>query len=164
MDRSQSDPKASAGLAFLLSQVGAHSAAKFAERLEPLNLKPAHVGILTVIADADGISQQALAERLGVFASRLVALIDELAEKGLVERRNRPVDRRSYALFLTETGQTTLQTVSAIAREHQASICMALSDEEQGQLAELLRTIARDQGLAPGVHPGFRLLGRETKS
>ncbi len=49
-------------LAFLLSPVGAHSSAQFAERLEPLGLKPPHVGILRLIAQLDGLSQQALGE------------------------------------------------------------------------------------------------------
>ena len=83
------------GLAFLLSQVGAHASARFAERLEPLGLKPPHAGILRVIEQADGLSQQALGEKLGMFPSRLVAVLDELEERGLVERRDSPTDRRS---------------------------------------------------------------------
>src|SRR5579872_2166678 len=92
------------GPAFLLSQVGAHSSARFAERLEPMGLKPPHVGILRVIDQADGLSQQALGERLGIFPSRLVAIVDELERLGLIERRHNPTDRRSYALYLTKTG------------------------------------------------------------
>jgi DNA-binding MarR family transcriptional regulator len=49
----------------------------------------------------DGLSQQAIGEKLGMFASRLVGLIDELEKLDLVERRNSPSDRRTYALFLT---------------------------------------------------------------
>ena len=71
-------PEPAAGLAFLLSQVGAHAAARFAERLGPMDLTPAHAGILRAIERADGLSQQALGERLGVFPSRLVGMLDEL--------------------------------------------------------------------------------------
>jgi hypothetical protein len=56
-------PDPADGLAFLLSQVGAHVAARFAERLEPLGLRLAHVGILGVIRQDDGFSQQAIGER-----------------------------------------------------------------------------------------------------
>ncbi len=81
MARSRSTPTLPGptdGLAFLLSQVGFHSSARFAERLDPLGLKPPHVGILRAITGADGLSQQALGEKLGVFASRIVGLIDDL--------------------------------------------------------------------------------------
>ena len=72
-----------------------HSAGRFADRLAPLGLKPPHAGILRALDRADGLSQQALGEALGTFPSRLVARLDELEERGLVERRDRPGDRRS---------------------------------------------------------------------
>src|SRR6478735_6440506 len=103
MPRSRATPRSpdpAAGLAFLLSQVGAHSAARFAERLDPLGLKPYHAGILRAIREADGLSQQSLGERLGMYPSRLVALLDDLERRGLVERRDNPADRRSYSLYL----------------------------------------------------------------
>jgi DNA-binding MarR family transcriptional regulator len=149
------------GPAFLLSQVGAHSAARFAERLESLGMKPPHVGILGVIRQADGLSQQALAEALGTLPSRLVALLDELEGRGLVERRDRPSDRRSYALYLTDAGRDALETIGRIAREHQDALCAALDEGERAQLAALLARIAAEQGLMPGIHPGFRRLGDE---
>jgi DNA-binding MarR family transcriptional regulator len=155
------DPPAPAtvGLAFLLSQVGAHAAARFAERLAPLNLTPPHVGILWVIKLADGLSQQALGEKLGVFPSRLVTLLDELEQRGLVERRDSPTDRRSYALYLTDAGRDSFDQIGRIGREHQDALCAALNESEQEQLAQFLTRIAAQQQLTPGVHPGFRRLG-----
>jgi DNA-binding MarR family transcriptional regulator len=156
MPRPTPDSSAPAdGLAFLLSQVGAHSSVKYAERLEPLGFKPADVGIMRVIRQSDGLSQQALGEKLAMFPSRLVGIIDELERKGLVERRNSPTDRRSYALFLTQAGQKALVQIGKVSREHQDSVCAALNDAERVQLADLLRRIVAQQGLTPGVHPGF---------
>jgi len=66
------------GLAFLLSQVGAHAAARFAERIAPLKLKPHHSGILRILENDAGVTQQALCDLLGMFPSRLVGLLDEL--------------------------------------------------------------------------------------
>jgi DNA-binding MarR family transcriptional regulator len=152
-------PDGAAGLAFLLSQVGAHAAARFAERLEPLGLKPAHAGILRVVEQSDSLSQQALGERLGIFPSRLVAVLDELEGLGLVERRDSPADRRSYALYLTEAGRAALERIRRIGREHQDAICAALDDSERAQLAGFLARIVAEQGLTPGIHPGYRKLG-----
>jgi DNA-binding MarR family transcriptional regulator len=166
MARSRSTPSSpdpAAGLAFLLSQVGSHSANRFAERLEPLGFKPAHAGILRVIKQSDGLSQQSLGEKLGIFPSRLVSLIDELERLHLVERRSSLVDRRSYSLYLTDAGREALEKIGLVSRDLQNSVCAALDETERAQLAEFLRRIAAEQGLVPGVHPGFRKLGREGK-
>src|ERR1700760_1411300 len=108
-------PDPADGPAFLLAQVGAHAAARFAERLEPLGLKPPHAGILRVIRQADGLSQQALGEKLGMFPSRLVGVLDELERRGLVERRDNPSDRRSYALHLTDAGRDVCEQIDRIS-------------------------------------------------
>src|SRR5262245_62562965 len=103
--------------AFLLAQVGAHAAGKFAERLLALGLVPAHAGTLRLINASSGISQQALSSKLGLPPSRLVALLDELEERGLVERRASAEDRRVYALHLTRRGREILEAITKIARE-----------------------------------------------
>jgi DNA-binding MarR family transcriptional regulator len=146
--------------AFLLAQVGARAAAKFAERLAVLELSPAHAGVLRFIHASSGISQQALSAMLGVPPSRLVVLVDELEERGLVERRDSPEDRRVYALHLTRKGGEVFEAVSVIAREHDDATCSGLSTEERDTLSALLVRLADQLGLTPGVHPGFAHLGR----
>jgi DNA-binding MarR family transcriptional regulator len=146
--------------AFLLAQLGAHAASKFAERLRKLGLAPPHAGTLRIIHASAGISQQALSAVLGLPPSRLVALLDELEERGLVERRSSEEDRRVYALHLTRKGSGLLDGIAKLAREHDDAMCKALSAEERETLGGLLRRIADQQGLTPGVHPGFAQLGR----
>ena len=72
---------------FLLAQLGNHAATKFAERLEPLGFAPYHAGIFRILAQNPGVSQQDLAKTLSMHASRLVGILDELQQRGLVERR-----------------------------------------------------------------------------
>lgn len=145
--------------AFLLAQVGAHAAALFAERLSPYQLTPANAGILRLVAQSPGLSQQELAKRLRMHASRLVAFVDELEKKGLLQRQNSAEDRRVYALRLTEKGAETLKLIGQVARDHQRALCAPLSEEEQILFADLLLRIAQSQGLEANVHPG---LGRAT--
>ena len=57
------------------------------EALEPVGIDPREFLLMRFVAASEGQSQQALAERLGVPASRMVALVDRLEEAGLVERR-----------------------------------------------------------------------------
>jgi DNA-binding MarR family transcriptional regulator len=149
--------------AFLLTQIGSHAAARFAERLSVLELAPAQAGILRAIAARAGTSQQELAGSLGMLPSRLVPFLDELEARELVERRDHPGDRRLYALHLTPKGTRLLGELGRVAREHDAAICAALSGEERAQLGALLGRIADEQGLAPGVHPGFARISNPGK-
>jgi len=149
--------------AFLLAQLGSHAAGKFAERLARLHLLPPHAGILGILRKSGGLSQQALAEVLQMHPSGLVAIIDELEERGLVRRQDSREDRRTYELHLTDKGQVALRDIGRIAQEHNDSLCAALSQHEREQLTEFLQRIANQQGLTPGVHPGFSRLGRRQK-
>jgi DNA-binding MarR family transcriptional regulator len=144
------------GTAFLLAQVGAHAAARFAERISELGVIPADVGLLRMIAIQPGRSQQSLAEELGVVPSRVVALVDNLERKGLIERRRNPQDRRNYALHLTTEGTHVMTKMRGIGTAHENDICAALDETQRAQLAGLLEAIATQQGLTPGVHPGYQ--------
>jgi len=141
--------------AFLLTQIGALVSLEFGERIAKFNLVPQHAGIVRMLRMAPGLSQRALADRMGMLPSRLVALVDELEEKGFVERRQDRDDRRTHALHLTETGAEVAQTISRVGMEVDTEVCTALSAEEKAQLTGYLARIADQQGLAPGVHPGY---------
>jgi DNA-binding MarR family transcriptional regulator len=153
-----STPGRPGSLAFLLAQVGAQAAQRFAERLAELGLSPAQAGILRAIAAQPGRSQQALGGELGLIPSRMVAFIDGLAERGVIERRRNPADRRLHALHLTAAGEALLREVGRVARQHEQETVAGLAAGQRAVLAELLAVIAEGQGLAPGVHPGYRRL------
>jgi DNA-binding MarR family transcriptional regulator len=148
------------GVAFLLAQLGAHAAAAFADRIRPLRLTPPQAGVLRRLAQFPGQSQRELADALGMHAPRLVALIDELEDRGLVGRDRDPRDRRNYAISLTDEGRQLLAELGRVARQHEHTITAALDNNERAQLLTLLRRIAKEQNLRSGVHPGFRRLGR----
>jgi DNA-binding MarR family transcriptional regulator len=144
------------GAAFLLAQLGAHAADRFGERIKRLRLAPRHAGILRIIARTPSCNQRMLAKKLRVLPSRLVILLDELAGKGLVERRRSTKDRRHSELILTRRGRTMLEKLSKLAAEHEADLCAALTAAERDTLAALGRKIVHQQGLTPDVHPGYR--------
>lgn len=141
---------------FLLSQVGALAAARFAERLADLDLQPGDVGILRLIAVDPGLSQQALAGKLGVVPSRVVALIDVLQKKGLVMRERSVKDRRNHELQLTDAGKAVMAQMREIGAAHEEDVVHALSPSERRALGTLLAKIAESHQLAPDVHPGYR--------
>jgi len=144
---------------FLLAQVGAHASSRFGDRLQRLGLTRPEAGILRLVGASGGLSQQRLAAALGIHPSRLVAILDELESKGLVERRPHPEDRRTYAIHLTDAGEATWKEVARVAREHNEALLAALKPREREELGSLLQAVADEQGLTPGVHPGYRRLG-----
>ena len=153
----------SPGIAFLLSQLGARSAQEFARLLDSLKLSPADAGSLRLLRQSPGISQQQLAETLGMHASRLVAIIDTLESRKLIARAPNPDDRRLYSLRLTTRGTETLAEIGNIARTHNELMCSGLKNSEAEQLAALLQKIAAAQGLTPKVHPGYKDLKPPTR-
>jgi DNA-binding MarR family transcriptional regulator len=143
----QSDPVT----ASLLAQLGAHATARLTSRLVALELVPAHAGILRILTGKPGMSQCALAMALGTLPSRMVAYVDELERKGLLERRQHESDRRNNALYLTKAGRTAYRATSRLTQEHQQALLAGLSEQQRMQLAELLSLVATHQGLIPAA-------------
>src|SRR5215471_6367784 len=146
------------GVAFLVSQVGAHAALAFGERLTLLDLKPHHAGILRMLGSNPGLTQQALSELLGVFPSQLMHLLDFLQKRQLIERREAPGDRRSYRLHLTRKGRSTLARIGELTQELESDFFAALSVAETRLLQDLLARVVAQQKITPGVHPAYRQL------
>jgi DNA-binding MarR family transcriptional regulator len=146
------------GVAFLLAQLGGHAAVRYGERISELGLTRPQSGLLLAIARGPGRSQQALAAELGTPPSRLVALLDGLDRQGAIERRRNPADRRHHAVHLTDAGRDLMRRLAAVSAAHEAELTANLDDAEHEQLRVLLARLAGQQGLTPGVHPGYRSL------
>jgi len=147
--------RAPSTLAFLLSQVGIHAARQFAERIAAVDLQPPLFRVLNLIDAAEGRSQQAIGEATQVPPSRMVALVDELEQRGLVERRPNPDDRRVRALFLTAKGRKTLARGREIAAEHEKELTRGMAAADRKRLTELLQKIVDEQTIGRGIHPGL---------
>jgi DNA-binding MarR family transcriptional regulator len=99
-----------------------------------------------------------------MYASRLVAVIDDLEERGFIERQPSNTDRRLYALHMTKSGKEQISAIGAIAREHGRDLLDGLSNDERLTLTTLLERVAKNQGLQEGVHPGYRNLSDGTSA
>ena len=75
-------------------------------------------------------------------ASSMVAVIDELEELGLAERRPHPDDRRKRAVYLTPKGRRTLERARAAAIETAQEVFAPLDERELETLRKLLRKLA----------------------
>jgi DNA-binding MarR family transcriptional regulator len=147
--------RAPSTLAFLLSQVGIHASRQFAERIAEVNLNPPLFRVLNLVDAAEGQSQQAIGQAIEVPASRMVALVDELEQRGLVERRPDPDDRRVRALYLTKKGRQSLNRGRKIAKKHEEDLTRGLGEADRKRLLGLLQKMVDQQALGRGVHPGL---------
>jgi DNA-binding MarR family transcriptional regulator len=146
---------AARGLGFLLSQVGAHSSRRWAERLAAIDLDSRQVMLLWNIAAREGRSQNSLATSMHLPSSRIVGLVDALERRGWVKRRTNTADRRAKTVHLTGAGRNALDLILAVAAEHEAELSQGLQTSQRDALVELLERVAHSQGLVPAVHPDF---------
>jgi DNA-binding MarR family transcriptional regulator len=142
-------------LAFLLSQVGIYASKRFAERIATVGLQPPLFRVLNLVDAEEGKSQQAIAARIEIPPSRMVALVDELERLGLVERRPDPKDRRVRALFLTAEGRRCLARGRKIAKQHEEELTKGMKAADRERLVNLLQKIVDEQAIGRGVHPGL---------
>lgn len=144
---------------FALSTLGFAVATRFRERLAPLGIEPRDFALLRAVAAEEGLSQQALGEQLCIPPSRMVAFIDALQDRGLLERRPHPGDRRAHALYLTAAGRKLLAKAVTVAAGFERELCAGLSAAEREQLLALLGEVREQLGLPPGVHSAHLAAG-----
>jgi DNA-binding MarR family transcriptional regulator len=98
--------------------------------------------VLTVLAADYPLSQHEAAGRLGVDRTTMVALIDELQAKGLVERHRSPEDRRKNIVQLTEAGAHCLDGAGRARNEIEREFLAPLGDELSEQFVRGLQILA----------------------
>jgi DNA-binding MarR family transcriptional regulator len=146
------EPEAFRAIGFLLSSLGHAVAAQFSARLAPLELEPRQFALLRRVALHEGGSQQAMGERLGIPPSRMVALVDELEARELLQRRPSPSDRRAHALHLTPAGRRLLARAAKLAAAFEHELTQDLDAAERARLLDQLDLIAQRLGVPRGVH------------
>ena len=85
----------------------------------------------------------------------MVALVDELEQRGFVERRPDPKDRRVRALFLTPEGRRCLARGRKIATQHEEELTRGMAAADRKRLVDLLQKIVDAQAIGHGVHSGL---------
>jgi DNA-binding MarR family transcriptional regulator len=101
--------------------------------------------VLITVADEPVRTQAALAEAIGADKTRIIPVLDDLQERGLIERTPDPSDRRNHLLSVTAAGSTLFQAVQSSIRTYERQLLNRLPpDERRG----LLRALARLSSLS----------------
>ena len=115
----------------------------FGKSLSDQAISPGRFGVLALIAANPGLTQSRLALATQLDRSTMVAVIDQLEARSLVERRAAPNDRRSNALWLTEAGKKLLRTMKQRVKAHETHITAALGEQDAARLIEMLSRIRK---------------------
>jgi DNA-binding MarR family transcriptional regulator len=132
---------------FLLFRASAMSLALANEMLAELRLNARQAGILTMVTEREPMTQKDLGDALGIDRTTMVALLDDLEEKGYAARRRHPHDRRAFLVHPTDAGRRAQAAAVRTLDEQQREFLAPLTATERAQLAALLkRLLGHQQG------------------
>jgi MarR family transcriptional regulator, organic hydroperoxide resistance regulator len=108
--------------------------------LAPLGLRPREYWLLHLAGCGD-FSQHRLAEKCGMDPSSLVAILDDLEQRGLVRRQRNPEDRRVQWVQRTEAGDQLFRRAQPRAQRAEEKQLSVLSAAHQRQLLAAMRKL-----------------------
>jgi DNA-binding MarR family transcriptional regulator len=127
---------------FLLARLGHGFKAKAIARAEAAGFELYDYSVLAILAEGVRETQGTIAATLGVDPSRLVALLDSLEERGLVERQRDPLDRRRHVVSITADGKRELARIRRVFKQLEDEFFAPLDDETRAEFHELLIRLA----------------------
>jgi MarR family transcriptional regulator, lower aerobic nicotinate degradation pathway regulator len=134
---------------WLVGQAALRAQRAVNERLGAVGGHRREFSLLTALDESGPDSQAALSRRCGIDRSDMVALVNDLARAGLVERRPDDADRRRNVVSLTPSGRERLQTLREVVAAAQDELLGPLSPSERDRLVALLTTVLEHPPPAP---------------
>ncbi len=127
---------------FLLARLGHGFKAKAIARAEAAGFELYDYSVLAILAEGVRETQGTIAATLGVDPSRLVALLDSLEERSLVERQRDPLDRRRHVVSITADGKRELARIRRVFKQLEDEFFADFDDDTRAAFHELLIRLA----------------------
>jgi DNA-binding MarR family transcriptional regulator len=127
---------------FLLKRLGLIAKEQTVDAFEGAGAVPYDYAVLTVLSQGACATQATIADALNYDRSYLVGLLDELENRGLIERRRDLNDRRRHVVTLTKTGEKELVRLRALIEGVEAELFAPLTAAERKSLQALLAKLA----------------------
>lgn len=125
----------------LLSLAAMQSDRLVNEELTRVGARKWHYAVLATLDEFGPASQSELSRRTGIHRSDMVAVINELADHGRVERSPNPADRRQNIIAVTERGHRLILELDKLLAEVENEVLAPLNPSEREQLARLLAAL-----------------------
>ena len=138
---------------WLLGLTAQHSHRLVGDGFSSVGARGYHYRLLATLEEFGPASQAALGRRSGIHLSDMVATINELADRGLVERAPDPSDGRRNIISLTAAGKRQLRRLEKRLAETQDELLAPLSPEERRRLIELLSKLSDHHNRRTGPTP-----------
>lgn len=128
-------------LGYLLKHAYLRLTEESSRALAPYGIDGRELAVLAVLDTHAGLSQLEAAGKLGIDRTTMVALVDALEEKELVERRRSPQDRRKNIVQLTPTGRERLDDAESARQEMERRFLAPLSSADATRLVRTLQSL-----------------------
>jgi DNA-binding MarR family transcriptional regulator len=104
--------------------------------------------VLLALGESPTRTQAALAAAIGADKTRLIPVLDELQDRGLIERRPDPADRRARLLSVTPSGKRLRESVQRDIQRREERLLSRLPPGDRAAFLRALQTLA---GLPPAM-------------
>src|SRR3954464_5217508 len=130
----------------LMIKLGRITMHRFTEALEPFGIRPRHVAALIELRDRGELTQQSLCGQLHLDPTNLVAILNDLEQRGYATRRRDPGDRRRHLVEISKKGLKVIEKVSEVMDGVEADLLDGFDPAEREQLEGLLASIWERSG------------------
>jgi DNA-binding MarR family transcriptional regulator len=131
-----------ASTVFVLARLGFAIKARAIEEFERAGFNMYQYSVLAMLSEKPREAQATIADALQLDRSQLVGILDVLEERGLIERRRDPVDRRRHTVSLAPDGKRQLVRLRAIVKRIEESFLAPLDEKSRAALHETLLRVA----------------------
>jgi DNA-binding MarR family transcriptional regulator len=128
-------------LGYLLKHAYLRLTEESSRALAPCGIDGRELAVLAVLDAHAELSQLEAAGKLGIDRTTMVALVDALEDKELVERRRSPQDRRKNIVQLTPIGRERLHDAESARQEMERRFLAPLSSTDATRLVRTLQSL-----------------------
>ncbi|MFI0354307.1 MarR family winged helix-turn-helix transcriptional regulator [Actinomadura sp. 9N407] len=127
---------------WLFGQISVYGHRLLNERLAAAGGRGYHYRLLAALEEFGPASQAAIGRRTGIDRSDVVAALNELGDRKLIERTPDPGDRRRNIITITPDGREHLERLDAVLSQVQDELLAPLAAAEREQLTGLMTRVA----------------------
>ena len=99
-------------------------------KISAADLQPGHYAFVFAICRAPGRSQEELARELCINKSTVARNLNQLEEKGYIQRNSLPNDKRQFAVYPTEKMLAVLPEVKQVSTEWRKLLSEGIPEQE----------------------------------